>query len=107
MGPKRLSKVLMDRGSDLNIIYIETLDALGITCSKLRPSLAPFHSVILGHQAYLSGRSCYLSCSVTPPTYALNGYTFDVVDFLGSYNAILKRPCYTKFMAIPNTPTSN
>ena len=28
--------------------------------------------------------------------------TFEVVDFLGSYNAILGRPCYAKFMAIPN-----
>ena len=27
--------------------------------------------------------------------------TFEV-DFLGSYHAILGRPCYTKFMAIPN-----
>ena len=28
--------------------------------------------------------------------------TFEVVDFLGSYNAILGQPCYAKFMAIPN-----
>ena len=28
--------------------------------------------------------------------------TFEVVDFLGSYHAILGRPCYTRFMAIPN-----
>ena len=28
--------------------------------------------------------------------------TFKVVDFLGSYHAILGQPCYTKFMAIPN-----
>ena len=27
---------------------------------------------------------------------------FEVVDFLGSYHAILGWPCYTKFMAIPN-----
>ena len=25
-----------------------------------------------------------------------------MVDFLGSYHAILGWPCYTKFMAIPN-----
>ena len=28
--------------------------------------------------------------------------TFEVVDFVGSYHAILGRPCYAKFMAIPN-----
>jgi hypothetical protein len=31
---KRLTKVLMDRGSDHNIMYAETLDAMGI--SRLR-----------------------------------------------------------------------
>ena len=28
--------------------------------------------------------------------------TFEVVDFTGSYHAILGRPCYAKFMVIPN-----
>ena len=28
--------------------------------------------------------------------------TFEVVDFLGSYHAILERPCYAKCIAIPN-----
>ena len=28
--------------------------------------------------------------------------TFEVVDFPGSYHTILGRPCYAKFMAIPN-----
>ena len=28
--------------------------------------------------------------------------TFEVTDFAGSYHAILGRPCYAKFMAIPN-----
>ena len=28
--------------------------------------------------------------------------TFEVVDFPGSYHAILGRPCYAKFIAIPD-----
>ena len=28
--------------------------------------------------------------------------TFEVVDFPGSYHTILRRPCYARFMAIPN-----
>jgi hypothetical protein len=27
---------------------------------------------------------------------------FEVVDFLGSYNAILRRPCHAKFIVVPN-----
>ena len=30
VGPKRLTKVLMDGGSGLNIMYTETLDAMGV-----------------------------------------------------------------------------
>jgi hypothetical protein len=35
VGMKRLTKVLMDRGSGLNIMYIETLDAMGIGQSRI------------------------------------------------------------------------
>ena len=34
----RLSKVLMDGGSSLNIIYLGTLDLLGIDRTQLQPS---------------------------------------------------------------------
>ena len=33
IGTKRLTKVLMDGGSSLNIMYAETLDAMGINRS--------------------------------------------------------------------------
>ena len=33
IGMKRLTKVLMDGGSGLNIMYAETLDAMGIDLS--------------------------------------------------------------------------
>jgi hypothetical protein len=48
---KRLSKVLMDKGSGLNIIYIETLDATGINRSCIRLIGAPFYGIVLGKQA--------------------------------------------------------
>ena len=45
---KRLTKVLMDGGSGLNILYIDTLDAMCIPQSELRLAGSPFHGVILG-----------------------------------------------------------
>ena len=51
IGMKRLTKVLMDGGSDLNIMYAKTLDAMGIDRACIRPTGAPFHSVVLGKQA--------------------------------------------------------
>jgi hypothetical protein len=38
-----LTKVLMDGGSSLNIIYAHTLDLLGVTRTHLRPSVGGFH----------------------------------------------------------------
>jgi hypothetical protein len=35
VGSKRLTKVLMDGGSSLNIMYVETFDGLGIACFAL------------------------------------------------------------------------
>ena len=52
---KHLTKVLMDGGSSLNILYVDTLDAMCIPWSKLRPAGSPFHDMILGVQAYLLG----------------------------------------------------
>ena len=34
--------------------------------------------------------------------YRTETLTFDVVGFPGTFRAILGRPCYTKFMAVPN-----
>jgi hypothetical protein len=42
MGSNRLSRVLMDGGSILNIMYVETYDGLGNACSALRPSSASY-----------------------------------------------------------------
>ena len=45
---KRLTKVLMDGGSGLNILYVDTLDAMRIPWLELQPVSSPFHGVILG-----------------------------------------------------------
>ena len=43
---KHLTKVLMDGGSVLNILYVDTLNAMRIPRSKLCPAGSPFHNVI-------------------------------------------------------------
>ena len=53
---KRLTKVLMDGGSGLNILYVDTLDAMCIPRSELRGVSSPFHGMILGMQAYPLGQ---------------------------------------------------
>jgi hypothetical protein len=46
VGTKRLTKVLMDGGSGLNIMYAETLDAMGINRLCIQPIRVPFHDVV-------------------------------------------------------------
>ena len=51
IGTKRLTKVLMDGGNGLNIMYIEMLDAMGIDRSCIWLTGVPFHAIMLGKQA--------------------------------------------------------
>ena len=51
IGTKWLTKVLMDGGSGLNIMYAEMLNAMGIEQSCIRPTETPFHGIMPGQQA--------------------------------------------------------
>jgi hypothetical protein len=97
-----LTKVLMDGGSSLNIIYIQTLDLLGIKRTQLRPSVGGFHGVVQGRQAEPAEWIDLPICFGTPSNFRKETLTFEVVGFHGTYHAILGHPCYAKFMAIPN-----
>ena len=51
VGPKRLTKVLMDGGSGLNIMYAKMLDEMGVDQMNLRPIRVPFHGIMPRKQA--------------------------------------------------------
>ncbi|XP_066374097.1 uncharacterized protein [Miscanthus floridulus] len=67
-----------------------------------RPTGASFHGIVPGKQAIPLGQ---IDLSVTfrgPSNYRTEALTFKVVGFHGTYHATLGRPCYVKFMAVPN-----
>jgi hypothetical protein len=101
-GNARFSKVLMDGGSSLNILYAHTLCLLGIGLDQLRPSTTPFHGVAPGKRVQPLGQINLPVWFGTPDNFRKETLTFEVVEFRGAYHAILGRPCYTKFMAVPN-----
>jgi hypothetical protein len=68
IGNVRLTKVLMDGGSSLNIIYAETLGLLQIDLSSIRAGAAPFHGIIPGKRVQPSDNSICPSASGLPPT---------------------------------------
>jgi hypothetical protein len=98
----RFSKVLMDGGSSLNILYAHTLRLLGIGLDQLRPSTTPFHGVAPGKRVQPLGQIDLPVWFGTPSNFHKETLTFEVVGFRGAYHAILGRPCYAKFMAVPN-----
>jgi hypothetical protein len=102
IGNIRLTKVLMDGGSSLNIIYAETLGFLQIYLSTIRADAVPFHGIILGKRVQPIGQLDLPVCFGTPSNFQKETLTFEVVGFRGTYHAVLGRPCYAKFMAVPN-----
>jgi hypothetical protein len=102
IGNVRLTKVLMDGGSSLNIIYAETLGLLQIDLSTIRAGAAPFHGIIPGKRVQPLGQLDLPVCFGTPSNFRKETLTFEVVGFRGTYHAVLGRPCYAKFMAVPN-----
>ena len=89
----------MDRGSGLNILYANTLE---LDRSQLQGDAAPFHGNVTGKHTRPLGRIDLPVCFGTPSNYRKEVLKFEVVGFKGTYHAILGRPCYAKFMAVPN-----
>jgi hypothetical protein len=94
IGNARFSKVLMDGGSSLNILYAHTLRLLGIGLDQLRPSTTPFHGVAQGKRVQPLGQIDLLVWFGTPDNFRKETLTFEVVGFRGAYHA--------KFMTVPN-----
>ena len=102
IGNTRFSKVLMDGGSSLKILYTHTLELMGIILDRLRPSTSPFHGIAPGKRVQPLGQIDLPVCFGTATNFRKEVLTFEVVGFRGSYHAIFGRPCYAKFMAVPN-----
>jgi hypothetical protein len=102
IGNARFSKVLMDGGSSLNILYAHTLRLLGIGLDQLQPRMKPFHGVTPGKQVQPLGQIDLPVWFGTAKNFRKETLTFEVVGFKGANHAILGRPCYAKCMAVPN-----
>jgi hypothetical protein len=102
VGTTQLTKALMDVGSGLNLMYLNTFEGLGFTRDQLQSSPHPFYRVVLGKQ------SIPLTWVTLPVTfgdssnYCTETLMFMVVNFCGPYHVILGWPCYIKLMAIPS-----
>jgi hypothetical protein len=75
---------------------------LGVDRSEVRAGATPFHGIAPGKRILPLGRIDLPVCFGTPSNFRKETLTFEVVGFRGTYHAVLGRPCYAKFMAVPN-----
>jgi hypothetical protein len=50
------SRVLIDGGSSINLLYRSSMEKLGIPVAQLKPSRLTFHGVVPGHSCTPMGR---------------------------------------------------
>jgi hypothetical protein len=100
----RVKKVLVDRGSSINVTFPPTLQALGVELKDLIESDTPLFSIVPTEGEYLLGH-IYMSVTFgTLENYRTEFLRFEVARFDCGYNAIIGRPGLAKFMAILHYP---
>jgi hypothetical protein len=98
----KLTRVPIDGGSGLNLIFASTLRKIGLDLTDmLVPSKSPFYGINLGNTAHPLGTVALPVTFGTRENYRTEFIKFEVTNFESSYHAILGRPALAKFMAVP------
>ena len=92
----------MDGGSDLNLLYPDTIRKLGIDPTKIRHSKTSFQGVTLGPDARCMGSLRLEVMFGTPDNFRRERLTFHIAPFSSSYQALLGREAFARFNAIPH-----
>lgn len=98
----RLKRVLVDRGSALNIQFSKTFKDMGLSQSLLQPSKSPFHGVIPGTSSTPLGQVTLQVTFCKPDNFRTESVVFEVANFETAYHAIFGRPAMAKFMVVPH-----
>jgi hypothetical protein len=98
-----VTKVLIDGGAGLNIIFSETLRKMGLEFTGMvTPTSIRFYGIVPSKVAMPLGHITLSVTFGTPSNYRTEFIKFKVADFESSYHAILGRPALAKFMVIPH-----
>jgi hypothetical protein len=100
----KLSKVLIDGGSGLNVLFTKTLKKMKLDITHmLTKSNTPFYGIVLGNAVIPLGLVVLpVTFGESRDNYRTAYIKFEVADFETSYHAILGRPAIAKFMAVPH-----
>ena len=98
----RLTRVLMDGGSSLNLIYEDTVRRMGINPSRIRQSNTTFEGVIPGVEACTRGSVVLEVTFGSPGNSRSEELLFTVAPFQSSYHALLGRTAFARFNVLPH-----
>ena len=98
----RLTRVLMDGGSGLNLIYEDTVRRMGIDPSRIKQSNTTFEGVIPGVAACARGSVVLEVTFGSPGNSRSEELLFTVAPFRSSYHALLGRTALACFNALPH-----
>ena len=94
----RLTKVLMDGGSGLNLIYEDTLIKMEIDRSHIEQSSTTFRGIIPSREARCAGKITLDVVFGTPENYRSQEITFQVAPFNSGYHALLGRETFKLYL---------
>jgi hypothetical protein len=95
----RFSKVLIDNGSSIDIMYRDMMQKLGIKENMLEPSKTTFHGIVPGLSCAPMGKIQIDVMFGNRDNCRVENLMFEVVDLESPYHALLGRPALAKFMA--------
>jgi hypothetical protein len=98
----RFSRVLINGGNSINLLYQSSMEKLGILLAQLEPSRLTFHGIVLGHSCTPMGRVWMEVLFGKKGNSHRGPIWFEVVDISSPYHAQLGRPALAKFMVVPH-----
>ncbi|KAK1627267.1 hypothetical protein QYE76_001582 [Lolium multiflorum] len=102
IGGFKMSKVFMDGGSGLNLIFVDTIRSMGITMSMLEETDTCFHGILPTAPGHSLGKAYLNVIFGRADNFRKEKIEFEVVNWESQYHAILGRPAYAKFMVVPH-----
>jgi hypothetical protein len=96
------SRVLIDGGNNINLLYRTSMEKLGIPEIQLKPTKLTFHGIVTGHSCTPMGRIELEVLFGGKDNHRREPIWFEVVDLNSPYHALLGRLALAKFMAVPH-----
>ena len=96
----RLTRVLMDGDSSLNLIYQDTVRKMGIDPSRIKPTNTTLKGVIPGVEARCMGSITLEVVFGSPDNFRSKDLIFDIVPFRSGYHTLLGRTAFAHFNAV-------